>query len=323
MNILHLTHCTEWFQDHFDFVCKQLGHTGETQQISDFGLTAAKADVLWAANADYYNSFDAVFVSHLATLSRIFLQNDWKKPLFIWLCFRFDHFDPANSVDREIYRKLIKQARLKPNVKFFAASEHDRLYTQRTLGDFPVEIVPPFVYVNNENKVKVPCENTFYLVNKHNELLPTLFEKTSLKEKLTALGIPIYAHTWTAGAPDLRGVQGVIHVPYTYLTRGLMENLALENVYFLPDLNYMKQLMVQRGFFWDVHNSNPGETRLSEWYREDNKNLFVFFSSLEHLKEISNSSHLKEWIEDRKQNIRAFNQRHNVEAREKWGNIFQ
>lgn len=315
MRILNATVNSDWYPDHFDYLCKQLGHTGETQYIPDYDITAAKANARWTKYSEYYNSFDAVFVPHVPTLSRTFLQNDWKKPLYIWLDFRFDY----RIDDLPVYYELMRGARLKPNVKFFAASEHDALYTQRTLGDFPVEIVPPLDYVNSETKVKIPCnENTFFVVNKHNE---TVF--MNLRERLRVLGIPNYGYSyWAQRAPDLRNVKGIVHIPYTYATRSLRENLALEKVYFLPTLNFFERLRTLPRFLWDLRHTQSGDTEKTEWYKKENKNLFVYFSSFEALKEITESPFLKDLIEDRKHNIRAFNQRHNAEALKKWGEIF-
>ena len=316
MRILHITYNPDWFKDHFDFLCRQLGHEGETQQISDMNngeFDAVAANKRWAAHKDYYESFDAVFVSHLTHLSRIFLQNDWKKPLYIWLCFRFDF----GAQDREFYR-LIKEARNRPNVKFFAASEHDRLYIQRMLGDFPVDIVPPMVYVNNANKVKVPCDsNTFFVMSKHNE---TVF--MNLKEELDRRGISAYKHGWSDGPPDLQGVRGVIHIPYTFLTRALYENLALGNVFFLADENFIRKNMWRAGFFWDLPFTSPDEVSLAEWYREEHRNLFIYFSGLDELKAISEDPNLDRLIAYKKDNIAKFTVKHNEETLKKWGEIF-
>lgn len=320
MRLLHLTHNPPWFEDHFNFLCQQLGHVGETQVIQDYNLTADKANALWAANKDYYLNFDAIFVSHLATSSRIFLQNNWEKPLYIWLCFRFDH----GIDDKPVYHNLIRESLFRTNVKFFAASEHDRLFSLRTLGiGLTDDIVKPCICISLENKVKIPCdENTFYLHNKHNE---TIF--MNMKAELDALKIPTYQHNWLNGPPDLRGVRGVIHIPYTFLTRGWMENLALENVSFLASAQYVEDNnanfggRAERNFFWDLPATFPGEVKLSEWYNDENKDLFVHWSSLEELRDIVLGQNCKDLIESKKSKIRVFNQAHNQKYLNMWGSI--
>lgn len=293
---------------------KQLGLEGETFYKSISNMNAAKADAIWKAHSEYFNSFDAVFVSHLATWSRVFLQNGWKKPLYVWFFFRFDH----DVDDRHEYYKLLKETRLQPNVKFIAATEQDRVYVQNILGDFPVKIISPFVCVNNEVKTKISCdENTFFLVGKHNETLFT--------NKLDSFKISTYKHNWTTSVPDLRGVRGVIHMPYVYATASLYENLALENIYFLPDESLLKTLINDyrggSGYFWDSHGEK-GDFSQTEWYREENKNLFVYYSSFEELKEMSDSPNLKSLIEDKKHNLCIINQQRLAETRKKWAEVF-
>ena len=317
MRILHLAHDQNWFKDHFEFVAKQLGHDVEFQGVPDYCLTKEKADIWWQEHKEYCQGFDAVFVSHLASLARIFLQNDWKKPLYIWLCFRFDYFSPDNGhEDMAAYRSLMRQARLKPNVKFFAASEHDRIHAQAVLSEFPVEIVPPMVYINNKNKVPIRCgSDTFFMVSKHNE---TVF--MDLKKELDELEIPAYKHRWSYGAPDLTGVRGIIHIPYTFLTRGLYENLALENVFFLPTLKFFNQLRSSSGyFFWDVET--PTDPKLAEWYNDEYRDLFNYFNSFEELKSFSDNPNLSIWIDIKKRRIREFNRWHNAETLTKWRNV--
>jgi hypothetical protein len=312
MKILHVTYNPAWFQDHFEYLCRELGHEGETQQISDMNagpFNAPVADRLWEQHQDYYDTFDAVYVSHVANLSRIFLQNDWKKPLYIWLCFRFDY----GVGDLRAFHSLIKEARNRPNVKFFAASEHDRLYIQRALGEFPVEIVPPMVYINNEGKVQIRCgHERFFVMSKHNE---TQF--MDLQSELDRAAVPTYKHGWSIGPPDLRGVRGIIHIPYTFLTRSLYENLAIGNVFFLPTEEFMRTRINRPGFFWDVPNAIPEEVALSEWYREEHKPLFVYFSTFQELKHISD-----DLISEKKDNILRFIMKHNPETLEKWRGIF-
>jgi hypothetical protein len=315
MRILNLTHSPCWFDDHFQYLLAQTGHTGETSYRSEGNFNADKANRMWKEYESYFNSFDAILVSHLSTWCRPFLQNNWKKPLFIWFFFRFDH----DIDDTSAYYDLLRDARNhRQNVKIFAATEYDRQYAQNRLGEFPIEIVHPLICINNENKTKIPCgEDTFFLLGKHNESL--------FVNRLNELGIPTYRHNWEASVPDLRGVRGIIHIPYVYATRSLIENLALENVYFLPSQSFLRTLRRADNFFWDggMIGESLGDFSLAEWYNEEHKNLFVYFNSFEDLKQISDSPHLKSLIEEKKRNIREFNQRYNEEALRKWKDILQ
>jgi hypothetical protein len=304
MKILNLTHSDFWLPGHFKYMLGQVGHTGETMFLPVANMNAQKADAIWAEHKDYFETFDAIFVSHLSTWSRVFLQNNWTKPLYVWLFFRFD-FDIDDSA---VYYDLLQQARnSRHNVKFFAATEYDRQYAQSRLGkDFSLDVIAPFVYIDNAEKTQIPSDSsTFYLVGKHNE---TLFA-----DRLKQLGVPIYRQDWTASVPDLRGVRGVIHLPYVYATRSLYENLALENVYFLPTQQFLNTLRRERpDYFWDggLAGEQRGDYSLSEWYREENRPLFVYFSSFENLKDISDSPDFDSLIAEKKRNIRVYKEWH-------------
>ena len=47
----------------------------------------------WVNSVVDFGKFDVIVTSDTAPLSRIFLQNNWKKPLIIWICNRFDYVD--------------------------------------------------------------------------------------------------------------------------------------------------------------------------------------------------------------------------------------
>jgi hypothetical protein len=309
MRILNLTHSPHWFGDHFNRLLAETGHTGETMFHSEGNFSAAVADRLWNEHKDYFNQFDAISVSHLSSWCRVFLQNNWTKPLLVWFFFRFDHDVP----DQEEYYNLLREARTRPNVKFFAATEYDRQYAQLKLKDFPLEIVTPFLTVNNDNKTPIPCGDRFYLVGKHNESL--------MLETLQNLQIPLYHQKWEAGVPDLRGVRGVIHFPYVYATRSLIENLALENVYFLPSQEFLWDLREHiPGFFWDggLPGESHGDYSLTEWYGPAYDGLFVYYSSFEELKRLSDSPELGALIAEKKERIREFKARHYEKTLRQW-----
>src|SRR5690348_2031529 len=101
-----------------------------------YNITHERAERIWNRHKKLFESFDAILVSDTAPLSRIFLQNGWKKPLIIWVCNRFDYCDHA-SLDGDFpdqeYYELFKQAIQRKNVfvipytafeKYYAKSKH-------------------------------------------------------------------------------------------------------------------------------------------------------------------------------------------------------
>lgn len=310
MRILNITHSPFWFPDHFAYLLAQTSHTGETWYHSEGNFSAETANRIWNEQKDYFNQFDAILVSHTASWCRVFLQNNWTKPLFVYFFFRFDHDVP----DLDAYYDLLIDATFRPNVKFFAATKYDQQYAQNRLYRFSLEIITPFLTVNNENKTPIPChDDKFYLVGKHNESL--------ILPELQKLGIPFYHQKWETCVPDLRSARGIIHIPYVYATRSLIENVASENVYFLPNQALLGQL--QRdvpGFFWDggLPGEGYGDFSLSEWYNDAYENLFVYFSSFAELKGLSDNSCLQDIIAEKKRQIRLFKKWHHEKTLRQW-----
>jgi hypothetical protein len=314
MKILNLTHSEFWLPGHFKYMLRQTGHTGETMFLPVANMNAQKADVIWTKYEDYFWTFDTIFVSHLSSWSRVFLQNNWTKPLYVWLFFRFD-FDID---DPAVYYDLLQQARnSRHNVRFFAATETDRVYAEEKL-QFAIPVIKPFICINNELKTAIPCDSdTFYLIGKHNESL--------FVHEMQELGIPIYQQDWTSSIPDLRGVLGVIHLPYVFATRSFIENLALGNVYFLPTERFLNVLRRSPGYFWDstLSQDHHGDYHLTEWYSQEHNQLFVYFDSFEELRDLSKSPGLKDTIAEKKRAIRQFVERQNNRALREWTELLQ
>lgn len=80
-----------------------------------YNIGHKRAEKIWNLHKDYFELFDVILTSDTAPLSRIFLQNGWKKPLIIWICNRIDYSDNA-SLDCEFpddeYYNLLKKATL-------------------------------------------------------------------------------------------------------------------------------------------------------------------------------------------------------------------
>ncbi len=313
MRVLHIKTNPPWFDEHFNVMCEKLGFTGETQGIYEPHFTEAKANEYWAKYRDYYDSFDSIFISHTAPPVRIFLQNGWTKPLNCWFWQSFDMDVP----DKPRYNQLILEGAGKPNVKFFSVEQHELRYARRILGrDFQAPVVPPFIFVKNETKLPTPHGGRLVITPKANET-----RYMDLKQTLDQLGVPVYCHPReTGGAPDWRGIKAIIHVPYCSTPRSLYENWALENVYLVPSQEFFSWLHYQKNFWYGTCASE--DISISQWWSQDHQDLFIYFDSFEHLKQIVNSPNFDAMIEDRKRNIRVYNEKHNTEALAKWRKIF-
>lgn len=306
MNIVHVTHNPDWFHYHFTVLCRELGHAGETFHRPFYDMDEAVANSSWRDNVTYLKQFDAGFVSHLATWSRMFLQNNWDKPLFVWLYFRFDH----GVSDCARYYALLRQASKAGSIKLFAATESDKLYAQKRLG-IEINIVPPVLCVNNGSKTKIPITNDqFFMVGKANEAL--------LRSRVT---VPVYHHKWADADPDLRGIRGIVHFPYAPNPRSLWENLALGNVYFLPDLSLFQKLRRAPEYFWDSYGEDSFGFSKTVWYNEDSTKLFVHYASFEELQALADSPSLPELLAEKRANIQAHVKTHNLAALKAWTGV--
>ena len=86
-------------QNDLEYIAQQLKFDLEFMTYSDdsvkgsdiYNITHDRALNNWNKNKDYYNSFDIIITSDTVPLSRIFLQNNFKKKLIIWICNRFDY----------------------------------------------------------------------------------------------------------------------------------------------------------------------------------------------------------------------------------------
>ena len=93
-------------REHFD---------GKTRGNAVYNISHERALNVWNKHKDYFETFDVIVTSDTAPLSRIFLQNGWKKPLLIWVCNRFDYYDgetyDGKFPDQEYYNLIRKAAR--------------------------------------------------------------------------------------------------------------------------------------------------------------------------------------------------------------------
>lgn len=111
-----------------------------------YNIGHERAEKVWNLHKDYFEQFDAVITSDTAPLSRIFLQNGWKKPLIIWVCNRFDYYDAASLdchfPDQEYY-DLFKQAATMPNVKIISYTPYEHIYAAQKGIDIGTLTIKP------------------------------------------------------------------------------------------------------------------------------------------------------------------------------------
>lgn len=288
-----------------------------------YNMGHERAERVWLLHKDFFEQFDGIVTSDTAPLARIFLQNDFKKPLMIWICNRFDYSDQASLdcsfPDPEFYR-LFNEAYLRENVAVVAYNAFEHHYARKKGVETGSLVITPCcpeplpkrdVSAIPESVVR---EDTFFLPPYLNE---TFY--FSFSTHCERLGIPNYCGRYQ-GPEDLRGFKGIIHLPYAWSNLAFFENLTAEVPYFLPSSLFLRSLLEQGGYW----HTNPdclleeGRFDLSEWYQSGREEIITYFDSWEDLQQKINSA---DYPRLRKK-IRAYGKKYRAEMLAKWTELF-
>ena len=88
MKVLHLSFHNGCRND-IEYVCKELKLDLTFREFDDgmsvgndkYNVTHEKAENAWKKYKNFYDKFDCIITSDTAPISRVFLQNNWKKKL--------------------------------------------------------------------------------------------------------------------------------------------------------------------------------------------------------------------------------------------------
>jgi hypothetical protein len=315
----------EYISKKLNFELEFISYTDETVNGCDiYNITHDRALNNWNKNKDYYNSFDIIITSDTAPLSRIFLQNNFKKKLIIWICNRFDyaHQPDAEKIgfpDQEYY-DLINDIKNRENVSIIGYTPFENYYANHIRKlDIGNECIKPIgqisdVYSTYTSTTVENKKSTFIIGPYHNDNL-----MIDLKSKVESLGIEVFNGRYN-GPKDLAEFAGVIHIPYAWSNLALFEAIQLGIVMFIPSLNFLKHFihsnidgLKKDNFFWSPPLIED-VLHLSEWYCEDLKNAFVYFDSWDDLnKKIKTLNFNKQ-----KSILKKIGKKHEVETLKKW-----
>lgn len=305
---------------------------GVTEGNKIYNVSEEIADNAWKKYKDYYNSFDLIITSDTAPISRTFLQNNFDKPLIIWVCNRFDYFDwetHDGTFPDEKYYDLIRGSS-KQNIKIFPYTPFEKIYAKikkcdTSFGNMIQPVGAKTLGIAHEKEDRgspIPED----IIKEENYFIPPYRNDTELmnvSEILKNNGIKNCATRY--GSPnELEGFKGIVHIPYAWSNLALFENLNLGISYFLPSLDFWLELDRQikpNGLFF----SNPKILSLlkySEWYSAYNKENFIFFDSWGHLKWLYENIKEEELLE-RKKNIIINSKIRNEKNIMKWRKAFK
>lgn len=280
-----------------------------------YNVSHRRAQRVWDLHHAFFDQFDVIITSDTAPLSRIFLQNNWEKPLIIWVCNRFDYAHGIGLEDRfpdKEYYDLIKEATLLPNVRIVSYTPFEHEYARRKGIEFGTQTIKPigkkeqdFIPENSLVPPSIIKEETFFVFPRlspaHiNHVLQACEQHT----------IKAWSGTYR-GPEDLKGFKGVLFFPYAFSNLALFENLLRGVIHFVPTQDFLARLGFIRG---GMH----GNLNWCEWYFALYKDYLVFFDSWEDLQTKINTINYPEL----QQKIKAFGERHREDMLHAWRQLF-
>jgi hypothetical protein len=149
-----------------------------------------------------------------------------------------------------------------------------------------------------------------------------------LSAHLDTLFIPNKCERFAEHISELLQYKGVICIPYAWSTIALFERMQLGLVTFIPTVRFLMELFTRgapNGWFQPPFHSytpeyfQPEALVLSEWYCEENKDLFVFFDTWEDLQEKVRTTDFIKKTED----ILHFSKEHQNEMLARWQYILE
>ena len=279
-----------------------------------YNVTHQKALSVWNKYKDFYNEFDIIITSDTVPISRIFLQNDFKKKLIIWICNRFDYANkPSIDFPDKEYYNLINNAKNKSNISIIGYTPFENYYANNIRGlSIGNECIKPIGKIGDVYKTYVSTilENknkTFIVGPYHNDNI-----MMNLKEKVESLGIKVFNGRYN-GPLDLAEFAGVIHIPYAWSNLALFESIQLEIIYVIPSLEFIKK-MFNYNNFWFQDSYSFKNIELCEWYCPEHKDIFIYFDSWDDLKyKIYNLNYI-----EHKNKLKIFGEIHKNNMLKKW-----
>lgn len=289
-----------------------------------YNMLPDRAQRIWERHKDYFNTFDIIWITDTAPLSRIFLQNDWKKPLLIWICNRFDYCHyPSEFPDPE-YHELFRKATKQKNVFIIPYSPYEWYYAYTKKVFLNTFTIKPIGAVEEKERYAHTDKSVPLSVDKKNTMLiyPRLNQRelSFVKSKCDELGIPYYSGQYN-GSHDIKDFKGVIFFIYgAWLNIAMFENFQRGLVHFLPSIDFMEQLNRSKAPV-SGHPYVLGSRlyELCEWYSSEHKDLIVYYDSWEDLKHKIETTD----YDAMKKKILAFAHQHKEEMINRWRMVFE
>lgn len=262
-----------------------------------YTMTHNYAKTIFTRHKETFESYDLIITSDIAPLSRIFLQNNWKKPLLIWVCNRFDmnawQRNSKGFPDQE-YLDLFASAKDLDNVEIVGYTNYEKYHAEKNRGIASIQKIIPPTGLNGTSSdhrpipINIDKKNLFFVRNYINERLSDLM--TTLHEHQIENYFGAYA-----GSDDLADFKGMIHIPCVMGNFHLWENLRHGLIHFIPSKEFFTKLYIHGEIeFWDWtspysrNNHIPLEEVFAfcDWYNPKVAPNIVYFDSFLHLQQL-------------------------------------
>jgi hypothetical protein len=324
MNALHLTShigTTKNIENVFKFL--NIENKLVTQKCinnsSYYNYSAANE--IWIYYSDKLDDISVLIFTDTSMIARPFLQNIEKHNclIIIYITNRFD-WGIWGFID-DLYYNLYSELSKHKRVIFCADNNYDQYYAMthniKFLYEDSIKLTPLIsknIKLNNNNKFFIYSRGT--QINNYEQYLKNL----NINYHLYGEGYDRYINN-----ESICDYKGFIHLPYQTNIQSLWENLGHFIIYYIPSKRFIIELITKDNswYYWEEKKSYEvliKSIELSEWYNNNNKDLFEYFDSWDDLKfKIENNNH--EYILNKKIKIKTFIENSNKINLEKWKNI--
>lgn len=277
-----------------------------------------RARRIWDKNKDYFDQFDAILTSDTTPLSRIFIQNGWKKPLIVWVSNRFDWYPTYFTND---YYKLIDDAsKNNKNVFFVNSSPFEIFYAKQKHVDLGSCIIAACAANLPQSKPEQPIDadrNNKIFVHKRTQEVQS--PHCIISEVLKQHDIPAFCDRYET-LEELQAFKGVLYLPYQWYVISLFETLKLGLPTFVPTERFLLEMVEGKKYVLESSELATIENlqTYSEWYNPEIKKVLIYFDSWDDLKTKVAET---DYAEARKRSW-EFGKKHEAVMLERWKAVF-
>ena len=273
-------------------VYKNLGKKIYTEK-STLPLYISKDDAnrIWDYFSKYYKQFSTIIITDTVMLARPFLQNMDKHEIniIVYITNRFN-WGIWGFEDNDYYQTYSTMSK-NPRVKFIA----DNMYDQYFASLYEINFLFPII---RHQSVVIDSPNLSFdekvFVYNRGTKVEKYIENVSYNYEIFGENYQRYR--------DINHIlefKCFLHLPYQTNIMSLWENLGYGVVYFIPSQSLLeKWIYTEDWYYWEEqHKPEPiksNSIKLSEWYSDYTKDLFIYFDSWDDFHEKLKTTNIKE-----------------------------